>query len=135
MLQSNRRWLLIAALVLVSLFTLNFAARAFQHARILHQRPARPDEPIQSWMNIPYIAHAYHVPPPVVAGAIGLSPDRRDPRPLREIAAEQGRTPDALIADILAAIKQERAQHEPPRPLSPPPAPPTPTASSGTQTP
>lgn len=122
----NRRVVLILALVLVGLLTANFAVRAFQHTQRLR---TRPDEPIQAWMNVPYIAHSYHVPPNVVAQAIGLSPDRRDRRPLHEIAAEQGRTVDALKADILAAVQQERATHGPPPPQ--PPAPP----SEGTVTP
>ena len=123
MIARYRRPLLIVALVLVSLFTMNFAVRAFHHGRRLHQRT---DEPIQPWMNVPYISRAYDVPPHIVAGAIGLTLEQRDRRPLQEIAKEQSRSADTLIAEIMAAIERERAAHPPPpappRPGEPPPA-------------
>lgn len=117
MISRYRRPLLIVALIMVSLFTVNFAVRAFHHGRRFHERT---DEPIQPWMNVPYISRAYRVPPPVVAAAIGLTPEQRDRRPLQEIAKEQGRSTETLIAEIMAAIERERA---PPPP--PPPPPPT----------
>lgn len=112
----NRRTILIVAIALVGLFTINFAVRTVQHARRFH---ARADEPIQSWMNIPYIAHSYHVPPQVIADALGIPPGTRDPRPLREIAATQGRSVDELVSDIMAAINRFR----PPPPPQPDAAP------------
>lgn len=107
----NRTLVLLVALVVVGLLTINFAVRTFDHGRRLRNRP---DEPIQAWMNVPYIAHSYHVPPDVVAQAIGLPPEQRDRRPLQEIAQTQGRTPDVLIAAIVAAIARDRAAHAPP---------------------
>lgn len=134
MINRYRRPLLIVALVLVSLFTVNFAVRAFHHGRRLHERT---DEQIQPWMNVPYISRAYDVPPHIVAGAIGLTLEQRDRRPLQEIAKEQGRSTNTLIADIMAAIQRERAAHPPPpappRPGEPPPAPASPSASPGVQ--
>jgi hypothetical protein len=131
MINRYRRPLLIVALIMVSLFTVNFAVRAFHHGRRLRERT---DEPIQPWMNVPYISRAYAVPPPVVAAAIGLAPEQRDRRPLQEIARQQGRPTATLIAEIMAAIDQERATHppgppgppqgqQPPAAASPPPAP------------
>lgn len=125
MINRYRRPLLIVALIMVSLFTVNFAVRAFHHGQRLRERT---DEPIQPWMNVPYISRAYAVPPPVVAAAIGLAPEQRDRRPLQEIARQQGRPTATLITEIMAAIEQERATHPPgpPGPLpaaSPPPAP------------
>ncbi|MDP9374165.1 MAG: hypothetical protein M3Q65_17265, partial [Chloroflexota bacterium] len=81
------RLLLVAALVLVGLLTAHSALRALEHGRRLR---ARPDEPIQPWMTVPYIAHAYRVPPTMVQEALGLPPEPPDRRPLREIAAAQG---------------------------------------------
>jgi hypothetical protein len=118
MLYRYRRRLLFAALLLVSVLTVNFAVRAFDHGRRFH---ARADEPIQAWMNVPYISRAYRVPPQVVAAAIGLRPEQRDRRPIQEIAQEQGRDPATLIADIMAAIERERASRRPPGKGPPPP--------------
>jgi FtsZ-interacting cell division protein ZipA len=111
MVYRNRRRLIVVALVVVGLFTVSSAFRAFNHGRRFRERV---DEPIQSWMNVPYIARAYRVPPPLVARAIGLSPEQRDRRPLREIAQAQGRVPEELIAEIMAAIEQERVPPRPP---------------------
>ena len=79
---------------------------AFSTANRIRQRP---DEPIQAWMNIPYIGHSYHVPNDVIAAAVGIDDRKRDPRPLQRIAAEKGVTTTALIEQINAAIKQFRA--------------------------
>ena len=116
MLSWNRRLLLALAFVLVSFLTLSFAMRAVHHARVLR---TRPDEPIQPWMNIGYIAHSYHVRPNVIHQALGLPADRPDRRPLRLIAEAQGRSTDALITDIMAAIRRDR-ESGPPRPEAPP---------------
>ncbi len=113
---NRRRWLTIA-FVLVSLLTISSAVQAIRHARHLH---ARTDEPIQGWMNIPYIAHAYHVRPDVIHQALGLPPDRRDRRPLRKIAETQGQPLNALITDIMAAIQRDRESRPPPPGASPP---------------
>lgn len=123
MISRYRRPLLIVALIMVSLFTMNFAVRAFHHGRRFHERT---DEPIQPWMNVPYISRAYRVPPPIVAAAIGLTPEKRDRRPLQEIAQEQGRATETLIAEIMAAIERERGTHPPQAPV-PPQAEPPPT--------
>ena len=121
MMTRRTRFLLIAALVVISFLTAYFALRAFEHGR---QVRVRPDEPIQPWMTIPYVAHAYHVPPVVVQEALGLPPDPPDRRPLREIAAAQGRSSDAAIVDITAAIALARpprgpASGTPSRPATP----------------
>ncbi len=116
----NRR-LLIAALCLASLFTIGFSVRGAEHARRLRARSA---EPIEPWMNVRYIAHAYHVPPAVIHQALGLPPDRPDRRPLWQIAKSQGRASDMLVADIEAAIS--RARSAPLPPIETPPAPPPP---------
>jgi hypothetical protein len=121
MFQRNRRLVLIIALVLASAGTFSFAIRAVQYARHLH---ARTDEPIQPWMNVPYIAHAYHVRPEVIHQALGLPQGQRDRRPIRRIAETQGRSVDALIADLMAAIQRDRESRPPGRgePGASPPA-------------
>jgi hypothetical protein len=81
------RLLLIALLAIIGALTVNFAVRAFDHGR---QFRARPDEPIQPWMTIPYIAHARRVPPDTIQTTLGLPAQPPDRRTLSEIAAAQG---------------------------------------------
>ncbi len=121
---NNPRRLVGIAFVLVSLMTINFAIRGVQHGRRLR---ARPDEPIQGWMNIGYISHSDHVPRQVIHQALGLPP-QPDRRPLVRIAVDTGRTTDEVIADVMAAIRQFRAARppNPDAPPSPPAAPRTP---------
>ena len=114
LLRGNRLWIGLA-FVLVSLLTINFAIRALNHGRRLR---AQPDEPIQGWMNIGYVAHSYHVPPDVIHQALGLPP-KPDRRPLARIAKAQGRSTDAVITDIMAAIEQFRAPRPPDEPAPP----------------
>ena len=133
MLHFNRRFVLYILLLLIGLFTVNAAVRGFAHAKRLRQHP---DEPIQPWMNIPYIAHSYHVPPAVVAGALGIDDRQRDPRPLKKIAAERGVSVTALADQIMAAITEFRASPPgPPDVPAPPPPPAVPSpAASGSST-
>ena len=105
----RNRLLLIALLAIIGALTVNFAVRAFDHGR---QFRARPDEPIQPWMTIPYIAHARRVPPDAIQTALDLPAQPPDRRTLSEIAAAQGRSPEAAIAEVEAAVERAR----PPRP-------------------
>ncbi len=116
----NRR-LLIAALFLAGLFTIAFSVRGAEQARRLR---AGAVEPIEPWMNVRYIAHAYHVPPEIIYQALGLSPHPPDRRPLWRIARAQGRATNALVAEVEAAIS--RARSSPPPPHGEPPEPPLP---------
>jgi len=119
----------VSALLLALFITFFFGMRAFR-------RFSRPpsDEPIREWMSIPYIAHAYHVPPPVLLEALGLPTDTRPSRrPLNRIAKELNLTTDEVITRLEEAIAQDRAARAPPgeSPQKPPPdgAQPAPTAT------
>lgn len=121
--------LLVSALLLALFVTFFFGMRAFR-------RFSRPpsDEPIREWMSIPYIAHAYHVSPPLLLEALGLPTDTRPSRrPLDRIAKELNLTTTEVITRLEEAIAQERAARAPPgdAPEKPPPAGPqqTPTAT------
>ncbi len=115
----SRRWLMIGLIVAVAI-TVFFGVRA---VRRFMNRPS--EEPIRAWMNIPYVARSYHVPPHKLAEAIGLPVDGpRDLRPLREIAKELGKTNDEIITLLKEAIARER----PPPPPPPNEPKPTPTA-------
>src|SRR5216683_216187 len=102
-----RKWLVVLAFVLVVSATGLFAVRTVRRAIYwrFHQ-----DEPIRPWMTIGYIAHSYRVPPWVLRQALGLpaktnGPDRR---PIREIAREQNRPVNEVIAILQDAIVHAR---------------------------
>jgi len=101
-----RQWALLAAFVLVLLFTGLFATRTARRAlywRVHH------DEQIRPWMSLPYVAHSYRVPPRVLYEALGIPHPLHDRRPLREIAREQKRPVSEVIAILQTAIAQARA--------------------------
>ncbi|MFN8441710.1 MAG: hypothetical protein U0175_13105 [Caldilineaceae bacterium] len=104
----NRRWLWAGLLVAVAV-TLFFGIRAVR--RFTH-RPT--NEPIREWMNIPYVAHSYGVPPHELANALGLADNGRpDRRPIKEIAKDLGKTSDEVIALLQDAIAKARPPHPP----------------------
>jgi hypothetical protein len=116
---SWRQWAAVIAFVLALMLTGLFAARTVRHALYWHNHK---DEIIRPWMNVPYISHSYRVPPHVLNQAINLQPTLHDRRPLREIAREQNRPVETLIAQLQDAIVHARPPYPPP---PPPPQPPT----------
>jgi hypothetical protein len=108
-----RQWVAVAAFLLAVFAAGFFAVRTVRHAVYWSQHK---DETIRPWMSVPYVSRSYRVPPHVLYQAIGLSPQPRDRRPLREIALEQNRPVDALILALQDAINAERRQHGPPTP-------------------
>lgn len=122
----RQQLLLLGALLLALFITIFFGLRAF---RRFDHPPT--DEPIRGWMNIPYIAHSYQVPPPVLWQALDppsdLSPSRR---PIRRLAEELNLTTTEVISRLETAIANARAQH-PSHDKPPESAPvlPTPTAA------
>lgn len=117
-----RQWLVAAAFVAVLGFTGLYAYRAVRDAIYWDYHT---DEPIQSWMNVGYVAHSYHVPPHVLYSALGM-PNRHDKRPLLKIAAAQGRSLDETKAILMDAIVHVRPPYPPPPPPPPPDESPTP---------
>ena len=105
----------LVALAITSLFAMR-AMRAASHLR------SGGDEPIRPWMSVPYIAHAYHVPPPVLFEALGIPPNPHDRRPIMRIAREQGRPVSLVIGDLMVAIRTYRLPPAPPPPATPVPA-------------
>jgi len=110
-----RQWLVVLAFVLVVSLTSLFAVRTVRRA--IYWR-SHQDEPIRPWKNLGYIAHSYRVPPYVLTQALGLPP-RPDRRPIREIAEEQNRSVDEVIAILQDAIVHSRPPYPPPAPPSP----------------
>jgi hypothetical protein len=110
--QNRKQLVLLLAFMLSIALAVVFTLRAVRSA----PRPGR-DEPIQPWMNVPYIAHTYHVPPYMLYRAIDLPIAPRDRRPIAAIARAQHRPVDELIAALQNAIMHARTPYLPPGPL------------------
>ncbi len=108
----GRKWLVLLAFVLVVSLTGLFAVRTVR--RTIYWR-FHQDEPIRPWMSLGYIAHSYRVPPWVLSQALGLpsKPGKPDRRPIREIAREQNRPVDEVIATLQDAIVHARPPYAP----------------------
>ena len=104
----------IALFVMVVAFTGYQAVRTISAALYWN---AHRDEPIERWMTIGYVAHSYHVPPPVLHEALGLAP-APDHRPLGRIARESGQSFDQVAAKLTYAIVHVRPPYPPRRPPS-----------------
>lgn len=107
----RREWILLALFVVTLAVTGLIAARAYRRA--VYWREHR-DEKIRPWMSVGYVSHSHRVPPPVLYHAIGLEPTPRDRRPIRDIAAQQGRPVETLITDLEHAIADFKSTHPPP---------------------
>ncbi len=105
-----RQWVALSALVLVLLVTGLFAIRTVRRA--IYWRLHR-DEVIRPWMSVPYVAHSYRVPPPVLYDALGIPHPPHDRRPIKEIAKQQNRSIEEVVATLQSAIARERAEHPP----------------------
>lgn len=106
----SRRWLWVG-LIFAIFITFFFGVRVIR--RLTH-RPTQ--EPIREWMNIPYVAHSYGMPPRALFDALGLpSSGPPDRRPIKEIAKSLGKSSDEVIAQLQATI----AEAHPPRPPAP----------------
>ena len=114
----GKEWIAVAVFVSIVSLTALFAVRTVRRAIYwrLHQ-----DETIRPWMTIPYVAHSYRVPPTVLYEALAIDHPPHDRRPIREIAQEQNRSVEEVIAALQAAITRERSPQPPGQP--PPSAP------------
>ena len=111
----RRTVLLVFGLILAIALTFVFGYRAGRQVRLIR----RENEPIRTWMSVPFIAHAHHVPSEILYHAMGLEPQANDHRPLRRIAREQKRPVDQIIHDLDAAISQYRAHPDTPESKKP----------------
>lgn len=97
-----------------------FGVRAVRRA--IYWRNHR-DEPLRPWMSVRYVSRSYRVPPHVLYKAIKVAPIPHDRRPLRDIAREQNRPVEDLIAELKEAIIHSRPPYPPPPPPDGGPAP------------
>jgi hypothetical protein len=73
------------------------ASRTARHVRF-------QNEPIQSWMSVPFVAHTWHAPEQPLFEAIGAQPNPHDHRPIRDIARAEKRPSAELIRELREAI-------------------------------
>jgi len=92
--------ILIAALCIALAATFFFGFRAGKTARHVHWK----NEAIRGWMTVPFVAHTRHVHEEMLFRAIGVTPDRHDRRPLRDIARAEHKTTRQLIDQLEGAI-------------------------------
>ena len=62
------------------------------------------NEPIKSWMSVPFVAHTFPTGEDVLFDAIHVQPDPRDRRSLREIARTEKVPVSELVHDLQTAI-------------------------------
>lgn len=108
---SWKQWLVLILFFGVVAFTGFYVYRTVERAAYWHNHQ---DQPIENWMSVRYIAHSYHVPPPVLYEAIKLNPEPRDRRPLKQIATIQNRSIEEIKNELEAAIIKFRDENPPP---------------------
>ena len=101
----RQRPIALVGFVIAALAVVFFAVRMAVFT-IYWADPAHRDGPIEGWMTPGMVARTRHLPPEVVAEALGL--DRSAPRrmTLAEIAAERGVPLQALIAPLLPLLER-----------------------------
>ncbi len=104
--QLRRQNLVLAlAFVLAIAATIFFGVRAGRKARHIHAG----NEQIRGWMSVPFIAHSRHVHEEPLFRAVGVTPNRHDHRPIRDIAHEEHVPVSQLIGELESAIAQEES--------------------------
>ena len=107
-----KQWLVFAAFIFVVCFTGFYAYRTIERAAYWR---AHRDQPLAGWMTVGYIAHSYHVPPPVLYDALDLEPKPpRDRRSLSQIAKEQNRSFEEIKTELEKVIADFRIENAAP---------------------
>ncbi len=92
--------LLVLGFCLALAATFFFGYRAGRTARHVRFQ----NEPIQSWMSVPFVAHTHHTREELLFEAIRVQPNPHDHRPIRDIARAERRPSAELIRDLRNAI-------------------------------
>lgn len=92
--------LLVLGFCLAIAATFFFGYRADRTARHIRLQ----NEPIRSWMSVPFVAHTYHVREDLLFQAIRVPPNPRDHRPIRDIARAEKLPASELIHELQNAI-------------------------------
>lgn len=107
--ERRQNLILTLAFLLAVAATIFFGVRAGRKVRRVHYR----NEQIRGWMSVPFVAHTRHVHEEPLFRAIGVTPDRHDHRPLREIARAEHVPVSQLERQLEAAIAQQDRQPPP----------------------
>lgn len=94
--------LLLLGFCLAVAATFFFGYRAGRTSRRIRWQ----NEPIRPWMSVPFIAHVHHTRSEPLFQAIGVPPDPRDRRPIRDIA----RTEKRPVADLIRNLDKALAE-------------------------
>jgi len=100
--------ILAVAFVLAIAAALFFGVRAGRAVRHVHSR----NEQIRGWMSVPFIAHTRHVHEEPLFRAIGITPDRRDHRPIRDIARAEHVPVSRLIDELETAVDKDQQKDQ-----------------------
>ena len=99
--QPRRRTLiLVLGFCLAIAATFFFSYRAGTTAQHIRLR----NEPIKSWMSVPFVAHTYHVREDLLFQAIRVPPNPHDHRPIRDIARAEKVPAAELIRELENAV-------------------------------
>jgi hypothetical protein len=101
---------LVLGFCLAIAVTLFFGYRAGRNARqFRRQKDSWRNEPIESWMSVPFVAHSHHTREEVLFQAIHVPPNPRDHRPIRDIARAEKLPSSELVRELQNAIATEDA--------------------------
>ncbi len=118
---ARRSWLIAAVSIGLILVVVFGGRAAWRLGRRLTGPPPPPRQTdvsqIADWMSVPYVSRAFRVPEPELYRALGVEPEGRRMRPLRDIARETGRPADEMVQTVRETVSTWQAAH--PRP--PPP--------------
>ncbi len=113
---ARRRPYLLAVIVVALIVVVVFGGRA---AWRLAWRLAGPPPPprqtdltlIADWMSVPYVSRAYRVPDGELYKALGVEPQGRRTRRIRDIAEEQGISSEQAVEQVRGAVQAWQATH------------------------
>jgi len=113
---ARRRPYLLAAIVIALIIVVVFGGRsAWRLAWRLAGPPPPPRQTdvtqIADWMSVPYVSRAYRVPDPELYKALGVEPEGRRTRRIRDIAQDQGITSAQAVEQVQAAVREWQATH------------------------
>ena len=102
-----RRWQVLVLVVVLLLATgtaAMFGVRTYRSYHDLRAARAGDVSIIRGWMNLRYIARAYHVLEPELKERLGLPPDADSRAPLGALANRAGRTRAEYVEDVRHAV-------------------------------
>ena len=112
----QRRIVTIIVLLIGLFFVAFFGLRAYHGLR----RLIEGTQPIvRPWMTIPRLSHQFKIPEAELYQALGVAPQRPDPRPLDKLAREKGLMPHIFVEQVQHFVD---AYPKPPPALTPSPA-------------